>query len=269
MATETTGASLVLATVTVKSWVALAPAVSVAVTLTLSAPTSSFRGVPENVWVAGSKVSQDGRALPSARVAAVGQAVAHVHIRKAGGWNSKAEACVFIGRLVGNGNRRGRRVIGVGDRDGEILESGRTCRIGGGDADAERAHIIIQWRAGECLGNRIEGKPGRQWTAIGKGCRKGEDIARVHIDEAGRRNREAETRIFIGRLIGDGDNNDRWVVQVDFRVLSFFTLGRKLFPLRSRCSGQLDGLSQLNVRCQDFAVKLGGETVVADQIRAS
>ena len=34
-----------------------------------SEPTSSFRGVPENVWVPGSKLSQAGSVLPSARVA--------------------------------------------------------------------------------------------------------------------------------------------------------------------------------------------------------
>ena len=58
MTTEATGPSLVLLTVTVKSWVAVAPAVSVAVTRMVSAPTSSFSGVPEKVWVAGSKLSQ-------------------------------------------------------------------------------------------------------------------------------------------------------------------------------------------------------------------
>jgi hypothetical protein len=69
MITEATGASLTLATLTMKSWVAVAPEVSVAVTRMLSAPTSSFRGVPEKVWVTGSKLSQAGSGLPSASVA--------------------------------------------------------------------------------------------------------------------------------------------------------------------------------------------------------
>src|SRR6185503_8462428 len=69
MTAEATGPSLVLATVTVKSWEAVAPALSVAVTRIWSAPTSPLSGVPENVLVAGSKLSQAGRALPSVRVA--------------------------------------------------------------------------------------------------------------------------------------------------------------------------------------------------------
>src|SRR5258705_13888650 len=64
-----TGASLVLLTVTVKSWDAVAPAVSVAVTRISRLPTSPLSGVPEKVLVAGSKLSQAGSGLPLARVA--------------------------------------------------------------------------------------------------------------------------------------------------------------------------------------------------------
>ena len=60
---------MVLVTVTVKSWEALAPAVSVAVTRMARAPTSPFKGVPENVLVVGLKLSHEGKALPSARLA--------------------------------------------------------------------------------------------------------------------------------------------------------------------------------------------------------
>ncbi len=69
MTAEATGPSLVLLTVTWKSCVAVAPAVSVAVTRIVSEPTSSFRGVPEKVRVPGSKLSQEGNRLPSASVA--------------------------------------------------------------------------------------------------------------------------------------------------------------------------------------------------------
>src|SRR3990170_3424039 len=69
MVTEATGASLTLATLTVKSWVAVAPAVSVAVTRISRLPTSSLAGVPEKVWLAASKLSQAGSGLPSARLA--------------------------------------------------------------------------------------------------------------------------------------------------------------------------------------------------------
>src|SRR3989337_2432496 len=69
ISTEATGASLMLAMLIVKFWEALAPDVSVAVTRTASAPTSSFKGVPEKLLVAGSKLSQAGSGLPSASVA--------------------------------------------------------------------------------------------------------------------------------------------------------------------------------------------------------
>ena len=69
MAMEAVGASLVLATVTLKSWEAEAPEVSVAVTLMVSEPTSSLRGVPEKLLVAPLKESHAGKGLPSARVA--------------------------------------------------------------------------------------------------------------------------------------------------------------------------------------------------------
>ena len=68
MTAEATGPSLVLLTVTVKSWEAVAPAVSVAVTRMVSAPTSPFSGVPEKVLGSGLKLSQAGSGLPSARL---------------------------------------------------------------------------------------------------------------------------------------------------------------------------------------------------------
>ncbi len=63
------GASLVLATVRVKVESAVAPALSVAVTLTLISPTSSLAGVPLKVPVEASNVSHAGIAVPSERVA--------------------------------------------------------------------------------------------------------------------------------------------------------------------------------------------------------
>jgi hypothetical protein len=64
-----TGASLVSTTSRVKVCDAEAPLVSVAVTRRVMVPTFTFSGVPVNVWVAASKVSQAGSGLPSAKVA--------------------------------------------------------------------------------------------------------------------------------------------------------------------------------------------------------
>ena len=69
MACATTGASLVLATVSTKSSATEMPLPSVAVTFTLTRPTSPFAGVPEKVRVVALKLSQVGSAVPSARVA--------------------------------------------------------------------------------------------------------------------------------------------------------------------------------------------------------
>ncbi len=63
------GASLVLATVRVKVESTVAPALSVAVTLTLISPTSSLAGVPSKVPVAVSNVNHRGKAELSASVA--------------------------------------------------------------------------------------------------------------------------------------------------------------------------------------------------------
>jgi len=65
----TVGASLVLATPMLNEVLALAPAMSLAVTTTLSEPTSPLAGVPENVPLEASKLSQLGSADPSACVA--------------------------------------------------------------------------------------------------------------------------------------------------------------------------------------------------------
>ena len=166
--TEATGASLVLATVTVKSWVAVAPAVSVAVTRMVSAPTSSFRGVPEKVCVPGSKLSHAGSGLPSASVAdRVSVSPTSTSVKLVGG-NSETEACVFIGGLVGNVDRGNGAIIGIVDGNGEVLRGGSTGGVGCGDANGQRPNIIIQWCAGECLRSRIEAEPGRQRAAVGK-----------------------------------------------------------------------------------------------------
>jgi hypothetical protein len=53
-----------------KSSLTLAPAPSVAVTRTVTLPTSPFPGVPEKLRVVTSKLSQPGSAEPSASVAA-------------------------------------------------------------------------------------------------------------------------------------------------------------------------------------------------------
>ena len=63
------GASLTLATAKSNVASANAPALSVAVTLTLIVPTSSLAGVPSKVPVAASNVSHAGIAVPSERVA--------------------------------------------------------------------------------------------------------------------------------------------------------------------------------------------------------
>ena len=64
------GASLVLATTMSNTSDTAAFAPSVAVTFTLSVPTSALTGVPLKVRVAASKASQEGSAAPSAVVAA-------------------------------------------------------------------------------------------------------------------------------------------------------------------------------------------------------
>ena len=63
------GASLLLATVSEKSLLALAPEPSVAVTRTFTAPTSPLSGVPVKVPVLALKLSQLGSGEPSASVA--------------------------------------------------------------------------------------------------------------------------------------------------------------------------------------------------------
>ena len=69
IATETTGVSLTLDTVTLNSSNAEAPTTSIAVTLTLSVPTSPFTGVPLKVPVLALKLSQLGNTVPSDSVA--------------------------------------------------------------------------------------------------------------------------------------------------------------------------------------------------------
>ena len=63
------GASFALATVSVKLPLACAPALSVAVTRSTTAPTSPLVGVPLKRRVAASKLSHAGSAVPSACVA--------------------------------------------------------------------------------------------------------------------------------------------------------------------------------------------------------
>ena len=65
----TVGASLVLATVITKSSNTDALPVSVAVTLTVIAPTSAFSGVPLNVSVVVLNASHAGRVAPESSVA--------------------------------------------------------------------------------------------------------------------------------------------------------------------------------------------------------
>ncbi|MNI61253.1 hypothetical protein D3C73_1165140 [compost metagenome] len=69
MGSPTVGVSFTFNTLMEKSLDTCAPAVSVAVTLTTTVPTSLFPGVPLNVRVAGLKVSQLGKLLPPASVA--------------------------------------------------------------------------------------------------------------------------------------------------------------------------------------------------------
>ena len=67
--TATVGRSLLLSTVMRNSSDAVAPARSVAVTLTSITPTSAFSGVPRKARLMASKLSQDGSAAPLLRVA--------------------------------------------------------------------------------------------------------------------------------------------------------------------------------------------------------
>ena len=67
--TTPVGASLVLATLMVKVSLIALPAASVAVTCMLIEPTSAFNGVPVKAWVVASKLSQEGRAEPSLKIA--------------------------------------------------------------------------------------------------------------------------------------------------------------------------------------------------------
>ena len=62
-----TGASLMLPTVRMKSPDALAPAKSVAVRRTDTLPTSALAGVPVKVRLAASKLSQAGKVAPLTR----------------------------------------------------------------------------------------------------------------------------------------------------------------------------------------------------------
>ena len=61
---------MTLTTVSTKSSKALARLVSVAVTRTVTTPTSALPGVPENVCVAALKLSQVGSTPPLDKVAA-------------------------------------------------------------------------------------------------------------------------------------------------------------------------------------------------------
>ena len=63
------GASLMLATVTLKVSKASAPALSVTVTTTSRVPTSPLAGVPVKVRVAASNFSHAGKAAPLASLA--------------------------------------------------------------------------------------------------------------------------------------------------------------------------------------------------------
>ena len=124
-------------------------------------------GVPEKVWVAGSKLSQAGSGLPSARVAdRVSVSPTSTSLKLSGG-NREAEAGILIGGLVGNDGRGDGSIIGIDDRNVEVLGGGGPGGVSCGDADGERAHIIVQRRAGEGLGDRIEAEPGGQ-----AGCRR-------------------------------------------------------------------------------------------------
>ena len=63
------GASLTLSTVMAKVSLTVAPALSVAVTLTFKLPTSPLSGVPLKVRVLGLKLNQVGNGLPSDSIA--------------------------------------------------------------------------------------------------------------------------------------------------------------------------------------------------------
>ena len=69
MGASSVGASFTLSTVSVKLPLVCAPEPSVAVTRTSIAPTSALAGVPLKLRVAALKLSQLGKAAPSASVA--------------------------------------------------------------------------------------------------------------------------------------------------------------------------------------------------------
>ena len=214
MTAEATGPSLVLLTVTVKSWVAVAPA---------SISRRNFYCQITHISIggrAGEGLRCRIEAEPGRQRAAIGKRrrqgkrVAHVNIGKAAGRNCETEARILVGGLVGNSGRGNRAIIGIVDRDLEVLGSGGACGVGCGDADGECPNIAVERRAGEGLGCRIEYKPGWQRTAIGKCCRQGEAVAHIDIGEAAGRNCETEASILIGRLVGNDGRGDGAIIGI-------------------------------------------------------
>jgi hypothetical protein len=123
MALASVGASLTLETVRRNSSLAKAFEPSVAVTLMSIAPTSALVGVPLKVRVAVLKLSQLGSAAPLASVAVYSQriAVGGIHVGKSVGRHREAESLILGSRLVSNGIRHRRRIVGVGHRQAELV----------------------------------------------------------------------------------------------------------------------------------------------------
>ena len=214
MVTETTGASLTLATLTLKSWEAVAPEVSVAVTRMVRAPTSSFSGVPENVWVAASKLSHAGKGLPSASVAdRVSWSPTSTSLKLAGGTVKlkPASSLVVWSAMVTETTGASLTLATLTLKSWEAVAPEVSVAV---TRMVERPDIIVQRRAGEGLGGRIEAEPCGQGAAVGQCRRQGELVAHIDIAEAGGRHGEAEARVLIGGLVGNGDGNNRGVIDI-------------------------------------------------------
>ena len=214
MTAEATGPSFVLLTVTVKSWAAEAPAVSVAVTRISRAPDIAVeRGSGEGL---GSGIEAE----PGWQRAAVGEgcregeAVADIDIAEASGRHGEGEACVLAACLVGNDGGSDRTIIRIADGDGEILGGGSACGVGCGDADIEGADIAVERRSGEGLGSGIEAEPGGQRAAVGEGCREGEAVADIDIAEASGRHGEGEACVLGACLVGNDGGSDRTIIRI-------------------------------------------------------
>ena len=113
-------------------------------------------GETQGGWVEVQPCRQRGAVLLRCRH---GQGITGIRILKGGGWHKKRPRFTGQRGLILHGGHTYRRVIDIGDVDGEGARGMETTDIGGCHLDGYGTHIRIEGRAMEGGGVAIKGQP--------------------------------------------------------------------------------------------------------------